>query len=154
MSRHRGSRHGTERKQVVTFNQRTGSETRGWGSYISILVPVCNEEVSSRKSFLRQLLSCWGKLSDARGKTMLAQQLLLKTIGGLNTRFFRQMSCNLQLYVLNSPVPLSCSYHHCLLHALGPLLTFFPAALDYSVMLKAGRSCLLSLLYLCTCGFM
>lgn len=48
---------------------------------------------------------------------------------------------------------LTYSFHRCLLHALGPLLTFFPAALDYSIMLKVGRSCLFSLLYLCTCRY-
>lgn len=31
------------------------------------------------------------------------------------------------------------------------MLTHFPAAPDYSIMLKAGRSCLFSLLYPCTC---
>lgn len=33
--------------------------------------------------------------------------------------------------------------------SLGPYLTFFPAARDYSIMLKAGCSCLFSRLYLC-----
>lgn len=55
--------------------------------------------------------------------------------------------------MLRKVVPLTYSFHRRLLHALGPLLTFFPATLDYSIMLKAGRSCLFSLLYLCTCRY-
>lgn len=61
--------------------------------------------------------------------------------------------CNLCICRLEEVLPLTYSFHRCLLHALGPLLTFFPAALDYSIMLKVGRSCLFSLLYLCTCHY-
>lgn len=55
--------------------------------------------------------------------------------------------------MLYDVISLTYSLHCRLLHTLGPLLTFFPAALDYSIMLKAGRSCLFSLLYLCTCRY-
>lgn len=55
--------------------------------------------------------------------------------------------------MLYKVIPFAYSLHCCLLHTLGPLLTFFPATLDYSIMLKAGRSCLFSLLYLCTCHY-
>lgn len=102
----------------------------------------CNEELSSSKAFHSQLLWWSEELSDA-GKQGAHSATVPPVF--YSNEFIK--------HVLFEVIPLAYALHRCLLHVLGPLLTFFPTTLDYSIMLKAGRSCLFILLYPCTCCY-
>lgn len=140
-----GQLEGGRRWKSCHFEAKDSLDIYGWGART-------NKKVSELLQHVMRMCPpawhfshscCLGQGSRVMlEKRAHAQQLFLR----INKA--RKLNCMLSMQVfLQSHPP------HCLLHALGPSLTFFPAALDYSIMLKAGCSCLFSPLYLCTCRY-